>query len=160
MKLNDNLGFIEGHFLLESKDKLNNIEVLVDNKNTIVNNSFNMLSKLITGQGSDFINKIQLGSGGVYDGTLYAPTKKDSKLYAPTWDSIGWDEIQINNTTEKSITFIKILDFNTGNGVGVSIYSEAGLFANNIMFARKTFSEQLKTSEREFTIKWTIIFKH
>lgn len=159
MKLENEMNIVEGHFRLESKDKNDNVEILVDDKNTIVRGYFNILTGLLTGSSSTYIDTLKLGEGGAYQGALILPTRRDGKLYTPTYETSGWTEILINEEYENSITFVKVIGFDEANGPSARLYSEAGLFAGNTMFARKTFIEQIKTPDREFTVKWTIIFK-
>lgn len=159
MILNDGIAnLIEGHFSLDIVTRDGNIQTAVEDNNTIVNSSFRIISNLLTGASeASEINRLVLGEGGINDGKIQIPRVSDSKLYTPTLNLVGWDEVLISQDVEYSITFIKKIPFNEGNGSGAALYNEAGLFANNTMFARKTFPAQIKTPDREFLIKWTLI---
>lgn len=157
----DRFNFLQGRFQLIGTHKDGTEEILIDDPNTVVNSSFDILSDLMTNVNSnEQITSLKLGDGGVIDGVLQSPEVSDVDLGNPTFQKTGFDNIIIQNILELSITFIMNLPIDEANGVGVALYSEAGLFSTNgKMFARKTFSEQFKTDEIEYNIRWTIIFK-
>lgn len=159
--LNDKFNFVEGKFQLIEKDKNGIEKILVYDNNLVVNNAFTILAGLMSNPlPSKKIDTIKLGTGGILNSIIQTPQKRDTQLYRETFSKQGFTDIIINTVDELSITFMMILGKDEANNLGASIFNEAGLFSGNgIMFARKTFSEQLKTVENEWTIKWTIIFK-
>ena len=157
----DRFNFIQGRFQLIGTHKNGKEEILIDDPNTVVNTSFDILSDLLTNSSSsNQITTLKLGDGGVIDGELQTPLVTDTDLGNATYTKTPFTDIIIQKILELSITFIMQVETDEGNGVGVALYNEAGLFTDSgIMFARKTFSEQFKNDEIEYTIRWTIIFK-
>lgn len=79
--------------------------------------------------------------------------------------SYGTSEIETSTSTvEISCTCNSVIyKFEIEQGVGhgggdgsVTAYTEAGLFADNIMFATKTFSAKVKDNSTKFIITWKI----
>lgn len=162
MKLEkDRFNLIQGRFQLVGTNKDGVEEILVDDPNTVVNTSFDILSDLLTNSDSNMqITTLKLGDGGVVDGALQSPEVTNTALANEVYSKTGWTNTMVQNILELSITYIMTLGSEEGNGIGVALYSEAGLFTDDgVMFARKTFSEQFKTPDIEYTIRWTIIFK-
>lgn len=157
----DKFKFVQGAFKLIGKDKDGIETVLVDDPNTVVRGSFTILSDLLTNPSSGKqIDTLKLGDGGIFENALLTPVFSDAQLYRETFSKTTFTDVSISSVGELSVTFLMVLGFSEGNGAGASLFSEAGLFsAEGDMFARKTFSEQFKTNEIEYTIKWTIIFK-
>ena len=129
-------------------------------KNTIVKNSFNIMSSLLVNANTNKkIDTIKIGDGGIISSVIQTPSVNDTSLYNEIYEQAGTTSVTIESILEKSITFRFLIAKTDGNGTGVAIYNEAGLASTDgTLYARKTFTEIIKTPEKEILIEWKIIF--
>lgn len=154
-------GFKKGVFTLWEVNKQTNTKTkLVHDDNVIVNNSWNIISGLLSNTPNKYISSLALGDGGIQNSILQTPTINDTALF---------NEIYRDNTIQTTviesivkpyyITFKFSIGEMVANNGAAQIYSEAGLFsADGTMFSRKTFHEVLKTPEKKFLIDWKLVY--
>ena len=152
---------LKGIFDLETyKDN-----VLIDKiheDNIIVNTSFDIISSLfVDGDINKKINTLKLGDGGIYNSSVKTPVVTETDLYNPITTkkipTLYTNADVLKDSLNKMIIFTWTFETNEGNGLGASIYSEAGLFSDDgIMFSKKNFTEVVKTEEKKMIVKWTI----
>ena len=150
---------LEGEFKLESiENGISKTEVY--EKNLIVNSSFDIISSLLVSASSTKkIDTIKVGNGGIINSVLQSPTLNDTSLYNEVYSQTGTSGITVESILDKYIEFRFLISKSDGNGSGANIYNEAGLSSNDgTLYARKTFTEVIKTPEKEILISWKIKF--
>lgn len=76
----------------------------------------------------------------------------------------GGTEIESQNTFVEifadmnSVTYTFTIEEGIGHGSGFEAYTEAGLYAGDVMFTTKTFSAKVKDESTKFVITWKIYF--
>lgn len=134
-------------------------EKLVEDKNIIVNDSFDILTGLLTGDNDKRITTLALGNGGIINSEIQSPTINDKTLYNEFFRKTNYENTVIEKIlTPNFITFIFRIGLSEANGSGAaSIINEAGLLAHDgTMFSRKTFAEIIKTPQKELSIEWRL----
>lgn len=150
----------EGHFRAYDGDG----NIIVDKKNMIVNGSRSALAHLIAeAQVSEAITTIEIGTEGHEPGDPYtpvSPTISDTALedvspFSKALEFFTYLPIGV----ETSVMFTFNIEKAEGNGSGIVLYTEAGLFTSgDTMFARNTFPAIVKTADRKIVFEWTIVF--
>lgn len=139
----------------EKKDS----NILVKDSNLIVKNYFNIIANCLKGDQTYKISKLKIGDGGIIDNVLQTPSFNDTDLYNTVFEKTSVDNIMIENIIDTYISFNFIVGNSEANGTGAQIINEIGLLSENgLMFARKTFSEIVKTSEKELIVEWKLKF--
>lgn len=153
---------LKGIFECKTYDKCDNIIDNIKDDNIIVNSSFTIIKNLfVDGNTLSKINTLKIGNGGIYNSNVKIPLATETDLYSPletktTPDVYTSDEVLIDELN-KTITWTWIFEQNEGNGPGVRIYNEAGLFSSDdIMFSKKNFTEVVKTVDKKMIVKWSI----
>lgn len=131
-------------------------ELCFEKKNLITLSSKQVVLGAIylTGQTSDPITNLWIGTGGCID-----PQGLFPKPVSQTMSSLFTPLLSVNtsytlNNAVPSVTFIADIDQGTANG---SLITEAGLFkTSGSMFNIKTFPGIPKTSEFSIHFEWTI----
>ena len=154
---------LEGIFKYEIFNEENELIDEYEDKNRIVDNSFAILTGLLVDGNGDFkIDTLKLGNGGVINNTIQTVTKKDTSLYNEVYSKDTTDII-IGNIGDKYVKFQWTLDYSDGNGDGINVLNEAGLYSNvvtNIMFSRKTFPSIIKDINKKILITWILRYTY
>ena len=133
--------------------------IIFQDKNLIVNSFFDIMVGLFIPNSNKLITQLALGSGGVINSVLQTPNLNDTVLYTPLFVKTTYDSVVVEKITSKSISYNFSISKSEANGTGTQIYSELGLLsADGTMFARKTFQEIVKNSDKEFYIEWKLVF--
>lgn len=153
---------MKGVFQCNTYDDNDNIidEILDDN--IIVSTSFNIITNLfVNGNTSSKINTLKLGNGGIYNSNVKIALDTETDLYSvletKVTPEVYTSEEVLIDSVNKTITWTWVFEKEEGNGPGVRIYNEAGLFSSDgIMFSKKNFTEVVKTVDKKMIVKWTI----
>lgn len=153
----DSFGFKRGVFTLFEEDKNGNRQIL-EQDNTIVNSSFNIVAGALQGNVDKRITTIAFGDGGIINSVKQTPSLNDTALYHELIRITETTDIDVESILKPYyITFKFEMIEADGNGIGAQIYSEAGIFSEDgTMFARKTFNEVVKTPEKKFIVEWKL----
>ena len=153
---------LKGIFDCRTYDTNDNIIDEIHDDNIIVNTSFTIITDLfVDGVSLSKINTLKIGSGGIYNSNVKIALATETDLYTPletkvTPDVYTSDEVLIDELN-KTMTWTWTFAQDEGNGPGVRIYNEAGLFsANGVMFSKKNFTEVVKTPDKKMIVKWSI----
>ena len=126
-------------------------------KNLIVDSYFNIIVGLFSGDTNKQISSLALGDGGVVNGILQSPSLSDTTLYSQVFQKDTIENISIESILDKYISYNFIIEKNESNGTGAQVISEIGLKSvDGTLFARKCFSEIVKTSEKILYIEWRL----
>lgn len=157
--MSNKFGFKRGIFKLIEIE--NGVEKVIENDNTIVLTSFDIVVGALQGDTDKLISYLALGDGGVVNSVIQTPSRLDKTLYSETF-TVPYKEILIENIIEPyHLTYRFELLEEEGNGAGSTIYSEAGLMsADGTMFARKTFFETIKTPEKKLIVEWKLEYSN
>jgi len=153
----------EGIFRYDVFDKNNNKIAEYEDKNRIVDNSFDIITGLlVNGDGNFKINTLKLGNGGVLNNILQTVQKTDQSLYNIIYSS-STPQIIISSINDTYIKFIWTFDYADANGTGVNVFNEAGLFSDSLtdkMFSRKTFPSIIKDSSKKILVTWILRYAY
>lgn len=151
-------GFVEV-FEIEEDNSLTC--VLKKDKNLFVNTSFDIMVGALQGDSNKIIDTIAIGSGGIINSIVQTPNLADTSLYTETFRKSVVSSIEVESIlTPNYIKYKFVIEKAEGNGAGVEIVNELGLFsADGTMFSRKTLNtEIIKTNEKALIIYWTLEF--
>lgn len=135
-----------------------------DDKNLIVNGAKPVMAHLLGAAPSNYVlSKLQLGTEGNVDGDIMTPLTPDVadfELHDASPITVNIASVEyLPVGVESSVLFRFILAKADGNGSGIKVYTEAGLFTtSDIMFAVENFPALVKNADRKITIEWTIAF--
>ena len=154
----DKFKFTQGIFKLYSEDKNGNIEVIEEDKNTIVDTAFDIVQAALLGDNTKRLDTIAFGDGGISGGVRVSPNVKDVYLANETFRKAEYESVVVESIIKPYyIAFKFVLAEDEANGSGAMLFNEAGLFAHDgTMFARKTFREAIKTPEKKFIVEWKL----
>ena len=157
--LNDNDSILKpvGIVTIWENEKTDDNIIMNQEKNLVVNDFFEIIVGLFSGDASKQITTLKLGSGGVINSVLQDPNVTDNDLYTPLYEETTPTSVVVETILEKSISYNFTIDTTEANGTGAEVYSEMGLFSvDGTMFSRKTFLEIVKTVDKTLFIEWKL----
>lgn len=188
MNLIENIKEPVGHLTIEVLDALTGeLKDLYEHKNMIMTGARESILRNMTNISNSHVNKIVLGTKGHKDGDYLTPkTAEDGFVVTRTElfseetsdfhytigfevsgglgvstitedDALGNSAVTVSRA-DTTITYLIELGSDSGNNNGQVAYTEAALYAGDLIFSMRTFGVRLKDSSSKFLITWKITY--
>lgn len=179
---------LSGHIVVECLDKNGEVVDKFENHNLIMESARKAMSSIACGLGtSEPINKFVLGTKGhiagdylVAKGELDGFVSSRTELFSEEYSEFFYPiEFQNPGTPNGLCTILSELDTGSNitleylnndvkyiieipeaaaNGTGITVYTEAALYAGNSIFSMKCFPGKIKDNTVALRVIWTIKF--